>query len=327
MPDPGTTDQSTRDEQKRAAAAADSRLVYIEHNGDLRYRTVHEAMGRILAELPAIGKNQRAPQAIGGYAFRGIEDVLLEINPLLSKYGVFIAPEVQSVSHLPDRGKEHVTVVVVRYTFWGPGGDSVVACGSGEGSDTRDKGMQKAMTSAFKYVLFQAFAISTEEGAKSDVDRHVPDESDVPPEPVVLATEAQIVAILERLRPLLGEDDNGQLVYPQEWMDARTTGAGEPGTVGLGVLEAMATGDRAFCSERFVVRMNEVLDGLAPDEGEQLGPCSLCGRTRTQRVMVEGSVRCANATACRKHQQEQADGQESMGAVAATDEARAEASS
>lgn len=275
-----------------------------------RYLTVHEAMGHILAELPAIGKNQRAPQAIGGYAFRGIEDVLLKLNPLLSKYGVFVAPEVLDVDHLPDRGKEHVTIVRVRYTFWGPGGDSVVACGAGEGSDTRDKGMQKAMTSAFKYVLFQAFAISTEEGAKSDVDRYAPDESDAEPAaPVALATEREIIEILDRLRPYLGEDDGGAILYPPEWTDAKTQGAGHPGTIGLGVLEAMATGDRAFCPASFAARMREVLDSMETEVSgpEPLGPCSLCGRTRSHRLIVDGIVRCENATACKKHADEPID--------------------
>lgn len=293
----------TQEEHERQAQALEEFLAanpkWVVVAGALRYRTIHELLGLILEELPAIGKNQQAPSAIGGYAFRGIEDVLTALNPLLSKYGVFPVPEVLGVEHLPDRGKEHVCVVTVAYTFYGPAGDSVRAVGAGEGSDTRDKGMQKAMTSAFKYVLFQALAISTEEGAKLDVDRNVPDESELPP-PTPMR-EAQVISILERLRPHLGEDDDGKLVYPEAWRDARA--AGGPGTLSLETLEAMATGERPLLTEAFAYRMNDVLTALEADEIGHL-PCVLCGRTNTKRARVDGEVRCQRATDCRKYAQD-----------------------
>lgn len=148
----------------------------------LRYMTIHEAMGRILAELPAIGKNQRNQSQ--GFNFRGVDDVLNALNPLLGKYGVYILPNVidRNTSRRETKGGGVMFEVNlhVKFTFHGPSGDAVVASGWGEGTDSGDKATNKAMTAAYKYVLFQAFAISTEEASNLDSDRGSPEPSTEP---------------------------------------------------------------------------------------------------------------------------------------------------
>lgn len=141
--------------------------------------TVHELMGRILAELPAIGKNQRNSEQ--GFMFRGMDDVLDALNPVMARHGVFCMPDV--IERVTDRRATRSNSTMyevnlhVRFTFYGPRGDSVVASGWGEGTDMGDKATNKAMTNAFKYVLFQTFAISTREAAETDNDRHTPEET------------------------------------------------------------------------------------------------------------------------------------------------------
>lgn len=140
-------------------------------------RTIHERMAAILAELPAIGKNQR--NQAQNFNFRGIDDVLNALNPLLAKHGVFYLPEVLERStseRLISNNRVMFEVSLhVRYTFFGLTGDNVVASAWGEGTDMGDKSTPKAMTSAMKSALFQAFAISTEETA--DPDHGSPEES------------------------------------------------------------------------------------------------------------------------------------------------------
>ncbi|MFP5340897.1 MAG: ERF family protein, partial [Gammaproteobacteria bacterium] len=58
----------------------------------------------------------------------------------------------------------------VAFTFYGPAGDSVTAVAWGEGTDTMDKATNKAMSAAYKYAAFQAFAIPTE--GDNDADAH-----------------------------------------------------------------------------------------------------------------------------------------------------------
>jgi ERF superfamily len=144
--------------------------------------TIHVLMGRILAELPAVGKGSKAPAGMGGYSFRGIDDTLNALNPILSRHGVFFMPFVEkrrdSDRETGKGGTLWMVSLRVRYRFYGPLGDWVDCVVEGEGSDSGDKATQKAMTAAMKYMLFQVFAISTQEVGEMDAERHeVPETS------------------------------------------------------------------------------------------------------------------------------------------------------
>lgn len=138
--------------------------------------TVHEAIGSIIAELEGVGKNQRNKEQ--GYNFRGIDDVLKAVHPLLGKHGVFFAPDVvereyeERVSAKGTVG--HCAHLHVRYHVYGPEGDSFELSTWGEGLDYGDKATNKAMTAAFKYALFEVFAISDPE---DDADHTTPEPS------------------------------------------------------------------------------------------------------------------------------------------------------
>jgi len=132
--------------------------------------TIHERMSAILAELPAIGKDSRNTSQ--GFMYRSHDDVLNALNPLLAKWGVFVVPFVQERITGERRTSKGSTLyevnLLVRYTFYGLGGDSLVASAWGEGTDSGDKSTNKAMTMAFKNVLAQSFAVSTADTIDSD---------------------------------------------------------------------------------------------------------------------------------------------------------------
>lgn len=133
-------------------------------------RTVYQRMLSIIEELPAIGKTQENTQQ--RFMFRGHDDVMNALNPLLAKHGVFIVPHV-----LERRAGERITGnnktmyevnLRIEFTFYGAAGDSFTASGWGEGTDMGDKSTSKAMTMAFKYVIAQAFALATAEVSDAD---------------------------------------------------------------------------------------------------------------------------------------------------------------
>jgi hypothetical protein len=140
-------------------------------------RTVHQRMLAIIAELPAIGKDQYNPQQ--KFHFRGHDDVMNALNPLLARHGVFFVPDVLDRVTSQRATKSGSTMyevnLHVRFTFWGARGDQVTASGWGEGTDMGDKATSKAMTMALKYVLAQTFALSTAE--TSDPDGQTPEET------------------------------------------------------------------------------------------------------------------------------------------------------
>lgn len=134
-------------------------------------------MGRVLADIPAVGKNSKAPSNMGGYDFRGIEDVLAALKPAMARHGVFCIPNVKErvLGERPVSGNKTMFVVdlFIEWTFYGPAGDSLTATCWGQGTDMGDKSHQKAMTSGFKSMLMQTFCIGD---AGSDAEAHsVPD--------------------------------------------------------------------------------------------------------------------------------------------------------
>lgn len=148
--------------------------------------SIHQLIATILSQLPAIGKLGKAPVGMGGYAFRGIEDVMNALNPIMSQFGVFFMPTVlerldgtrpQGTNRDGTPKMTNVVNLHVAYDWYAPNGSSVRCSVWGEGTDNGDKATQKALTAAMKYMLFQTLAISTEEGANLDSERQDTNES------------------------------------------------------------------------------------------------------------------------------------------------------
>lgn len=141
--------------------------------------SIHMRMAKIVAEMPAIGKGQRNTQQ--NFMYRGHDDVMNALNPLLSTHEVFFTPNVREriTAQRTTRqgGIMYEVNLLVEYTFWGPEGDSITASAWGEGTDSGDKATNKAMTMALKNVLAQTFAVSTEESSRLDTDAHTDEET------------------------------------------------------------------------------------------------------------------------------------------------------
>ena len=124
--------------------------------------SIHTALSRVMGALPAIGKDAHASQQQGGYAYRGIEAITREVQGLFAKYGVVVVPRVRSIEtrDLTVNSKPWTdTTLIVDYTLTGPDGSTLDATTVGIGRDNADKGANKAMTQAFKYLLLQVLCI------------------------------------------------------------------------------------------------------------------------------------------------------------------------
>lgn len=135
---------------------------------------IHGAMAAILAAIEPIAKTQRNQQQ--GFNFRGIDQVLDALHPVLAKHRVVVLPEV-----LEHRQSEYKTakgtvmtravLLVAHHFISGEDGSSVRCVAAGEGSDSGDKATPKAMAVAYKYALFLTFCIPT----GVDPDRDAPE--------------------------------------------------------------------------------------------------------------------------------------------------------
>ena len=142
---------------------------------------IYTAIPAIMDEIGHIGKDKKNQQQ--GFMFRGIDQVMNTMKPLMAKHGVFAVPEVietqRSERTTKSGGNLIYTIHKIKYHFVASDGSEVCATVVGEGMDSADKSSNKAMAVAFKYACFQVFCIPTEEMAKDDTDAYSP-ESSVP---------------------------------------------------------------------------------------------------------------------------------------------------
>ena len=151
---------------------------------------IYGAIAAAMNEIGSIGKNKRNRQQ--GFQYRGIDDVMNALYPILSKHGLFLAPEV--LEHTREErttkngGNLIYSILKIRYTLYAEDGSSVSATVIGEGMDSADKSSNKAMSVAMKYAMFQLFCIPTEE--MIDPDSETPPESTPKENKVKLICEA-----------------------------------------------------------------------------------------------------------------------------------------
>lgn len=177
-------------------------------------------MGQAMREIGAIGKNTKNQQQ--GFMYRGIDAVYNALNPVMSKLGLFLCPEVLEQTREERVNKNGTTllysILKIKYTMYAPDGSNVSCVVIGEGMDSGDKASNKAMSVAMKYAAFQLFMIPTEElvdpdeevhdvepKAKVDVAPQVPKAEPVPPVLAYLANERET---LRKVRELTKAENN-----------------------------------------------------------------------------------------------------------------------
>jgi hypothetical protein len=139
---------------------------------------VYQAINAIQADLAKTGISKDRVNSQGsGYKFRGIDDVYNAISPLLAKHGLCILPRMltrECTDRISAKGGNLFYVVVeAEFDFVSAeDGSKHTVKTFGEAMDSGDKATNKAMSAAYKYAAFQAFAIPTEGDNDADADTH-----------------------------------------------------------------------------------------------------------------------------------------------------------
>jgi len=215
--------------------------------------TVQQAVVRVMASVGAIGKGRRAPGDIGGYAFRGIDDVLNALHPALVEHGVVVLPRVLE-RLIEERGKMRLVSLHVEYRFVGPAGDELVCSAWGEGADSQDKAAGKAMSTAMKAAMFQALAIPIV-GTSIDVEAERPFQQREEEAPVELSEEE--LAIHAELAHRFGQLDEERRDRLRDWLEG-------PGQVGRSVGERLAD-----LPPRMFAKVEELLEKAEAQQVEE----------------------------------------------------------
>ena len=131
-------------------------------------------LAAVLASVGTVAKDGENPEF--RYAYRSADALLGAIQPLLAAQNIFMLPRVLDFAfesyETRSGGTMKLCRVLVSYRFVsGTDGSAVEMIAAGEGADTQDKGLNKAMTSALKNLLGQAFCVPTG-GEDSEASDH-----------------------------------------------------------------------------------------------------------------------------------------------------------
>ena len=131
---------------------------------------VHEAIVAVMRKVGAISKDKKAM----GYTFRGIDQFMNTLHPIMAEEGLFVLPVCKSIvrEERTSKGGSQLlySVMEAEYLFSADDGSCVNATVYGEAMDSGDKSCNKAMSAALKYLLMQVFMVPTELIQDPDAD-------------------------------------------------------------------------------------------------------------------------------------------------------------
>lgn len=130
---------------------------------------VYRAMIAVKKKVSALGlsKDKTAPAAMGGYAYRGIDDIFNLLCEIEASENLLVFPSVLSERteyQQSDKGKlqTHVHITMQLKFVSAVDGSSEVASAIGEGIDNGDKASGKAQSNAMKMAHLEVYKIPTE---------------------------------------------------------------------------------------------------------------------------------------------------------------------
>ena len=169
---------------------------------------IYQAIIGVMADIGAIGKDKKNAQQ--GFKYRGVDDVMNALQPVMVQHGLFVVPEIidqKREERQTNRGGNLIySVCTVRYTFYAKDGSNVQCVVIGEGMDSGDKATNKAMSIAFKYACFQVFCIPTEEMKDPDAEVHeVTPKNEHTEDPKIAAAKAKANKVKWMLVKIMGD--------------------------------------------------------------------------------------------------------------------------
>jgi len=198
---------------------------------------IYPALVAIGAELAKLGIAKARENTQQNFRFRGIDDVMNTVSPILAKHEVVFLVQYEDYPDVERVTQKGATLIYtkVKGTFQfvsAQDGSAVSVTTFGVAMDTGDKATNKAMSAALKYALLQTFLIPT--AGDVDADASSPDAS-VPKPPkgfdewfadMVACAEEGVVALKkawsESPEPFR---EYAQRFYNDEWVAAKKRSA------------------------------------------------------------------------------------------------------
>ena len=200
----------------------------MDQSANTKSPAIYPALIKANTAIGAIAKNNANHQQ--HFMFRGVDDVYNELHPILAECGIVIIPEVVNYEVSERQARNGVllyTRATILHHFTAEDGSHVTTKVVGEAMDSGDKGMNKAMSIALKYALFQLFTIPTKEDKDPDATSYeiVPQAAEATP--VDTAYQSRVEAAFNELAraSTMGELKDIYLRLPSDLKNDRSVKA------------------------------------------------------------------------------------------------------
>lgn len=145
----------------------------MENKVEAKPLNIYQKLCIILGEVSAIPKEGWNDHF--KYKFMREADVAAVMRTLLSKYGVFIIPTIESLEYhevVGERSKQNFCHAKVKYTFVNAENPEdrfeTIHYGDSCDADSGDKALYKALTGCHKYFFIRTFSLGSEEDVEND---------------------------------------------------------------------------------------------------------------------------------------------------------------
>lgn len=137
---------------------------------------LHEKMLEVMKAIEYLNKDDAVKYGQTSYRAMSEEKVTSTVRKEFVRLGIVVLPIEQTVSK-----DGNITTTNTKYKMVNVEDpmDYEILASSGQGADTQDKGVGKAMTYSFKYMLLRAFAIPTGEDPDKISSDQLDDDEDI----------------------------------------------------------------------------------------------------------------------------------------------------
>jgi hypothetical protein len=140
---------------------------------------IYQALVAIGGELAKVGISKDRRNEQQNFRFRGIDDVMNVVSPILAKHNVLFLVDYVDYPDIERVTGKGTTLIYTKvkgiFTFTSAqDGSQVSVTTFGVAMDSGDKACNKAMSAALKYALLQTFLVPTESNEDADATTHEP---------------------------------------------------------------------------------------------------------------------------------------------------------
>ena len=164
--------------------------------------TINADIAKVMAAVKPVGKDGVNKEQ--GYKFRAAEDLMNALHVALAEHGVTVTPyrveTLEDVTLTTNKGTQKNKVAVnVTYLLQSADGSFRFAQTRGSGEDYGDKASNKALTSAYKYFVMEAFVVPTKDMADGDEETPAPTVDPIAMELSKATTPEQFAVVAAKL--------------------------------------------------------------------------------------------------------------------------------